>query len=194
MVGKVIFDISLSLDGFMTAANRRPEEPMGDGGQRLHEWAFGDDERDRAILTEGIAGTGAVIAGRRTYDDSVAWWGADGPTGPARLPVFVVSHTVPDDTPAGGVYTFVTGGIESALEQARAEAGDKGITVMGGAQTGRQFVAAGLVDELSLHLVPVLFGDGTRMFEDIGDAHIALEPLATIQTSRATHLRLGIAR
>jgi dihydrofolate reductase len=193
-VGKVIFDISLSLDGFMTAANQRPQEPMGDGGLRLVEWAFGDDERDRAILSDGIASIGAVIAGRRTYDTSVPWWGADGPTGPARLPVFVVSHSVPDETPDGGVYTFVTDGIERALENARAAAGDKGVTVMGGAQTGQQFLAAGLVDELSLHVVPVLFGTGTRMFENLGGAHIALEPLATIQTPRATHLRLRIAR
>lgn len=135
-----------------------------------------------------------MIAGRRTYDDSLPWWGPDGPTGPARLPVFVVSHSVPDETPAGGVYTFVTGGIESALEQARAGAGDKDVTVMGGARTGQQFLAAGLVDELSLHVVPVLFGTGTRMFENLGDAHITLEPLATIQTPRATHLRLRIAR
>ena len=193
-MGKVTFDISLSLDGFMTAANQRPEEPMGDGGLRLVEWAFGDDERDRAILTDGIASIGAVIAGRRTYDDSLPWWGADGPTGPARLPVFVVSHSAPDETPEGGVYTFVAGGIERALEGAKEAAGDKDITVMGGAITGQQFLAAGLVDELSLHVVPVLFGTGTRMFENLGDAHITLEPLETIQTARATHLRLRIAR
>jgi dihydrofolate reductase len=132
-MGKVVFDISMSLDGFMTAANRRPEEPMGDGGERLHEWAFGEDPRDRAVLTDGVASIGAVVAGRRTYDDSVPWWGADGPTGPARVPVFVVSHDVPEDTPEGGVYSFVVGGIERALEQARATAGEKGVTVMGGA-------------------------------------------------------------
>jgi dihydrofolate reductase len=192
-MSKVIFDISMSLDGFMTAANRRPGEPMGDGGLRLVDWSFGDDERDRAILADGIASIGAVIAGRRTYDDSVPWWGADGPTGPARLPVFVVSHSVPDETPDGGVYAFVTDGIERALEEAKAAAGGKDVTVMGGAQTGRQFLAAGLVDELSIHLVPVLFGSGTRMFEPLRDTHIALEPLATIQTERATHLRLRVA-
>ena len=189
---KVIFDISMSLDGYMTASGRRPEEPMGDGGLRLVQWAFGDDERDRAILTDGIASIGAVIAGRRTYDDSLPWWGADGPTGEARLPVFVVSHSVPDDAPADGVYVFVTDGIESALEQASAAAGEKDVTVMGGAQTGQQFIAAGLVDELSLHVVPVLFGAGTRMFENLGNAHITLEPMATIQTPQATHLRLRV--
>ena len=133
-MGKVTFDISMSLDGFMTADNQRPDEPMGDGGLRLVEWAFGDDERDRAVLADGIASIGAVIAGRRTFDDSVPWWGADGPAGAARLPVFVVSHSAPAELPERGVYTFVTDGIESALEQARAAAGDKDVTVMGGAR------------------------------------------------------------
>jgi len=193
-MGKVVFDISMSLDGFMTAANRRPEEPMGDGGQRLHEWAFGDDRRDREVLTSGVGTLGAVIAGRRTYDDSVPWWGADGPTGPARVPVFVLSHDVPEDVPDGGVYTFVAGGIERALEQAKAAAGDKGVTVMGGAVTGQQYLRAGLVDELSIHLVPVLFGSGTRMFDNLGDQHIQLESADVIQTAAATHLRFRIAK
>jgi dihydrofolate reductase len=193
-MSKVFFDISMSLDGFMTAANQRPKEPLGEGGQRLREWAFGDDRRDREVLTRGVAGTGAVIAGRRTYDDSVPWWGADGPTGPDRVPVFVLSHDVPEDTPEGGVYTFVTGGIEPTLEQARAAAGDKDVTVMGGAETGQQFLRAGLVDELSIHLVPVLFGSGTRLFEHLGDQHIQLEPAGTVQTAAATHLRYRVAR
>jgi dihydrofolate reductase len=94
-MGKVIFDISMSLDGFMTAADQRPEEPLGDGGEQLHQWAFGDDRRDREILTGGASSLGAVICGRRTYDDSIPWWGADGPTGPARVPLFVLSHDVP---------------------------------------------------------------------------------------------------
>jgi dihydrofolate reductase len=193
-MGKVVFDISMSLDGFMTAANRRPEEPMGDGGQRLHQWAFGDDRRDREVLTSGVGATGAVIAGRRTYDDSVPWWGADGPTGPARVPVFVLTHEAPEDTPEGGVYTFVTGGIERALEQARAAAGAKDVTVMGGAETGQQYLRAGLVDELSIHLVPVLFGSGTRMFEHLGDQHLQHEHAGVTQTAAATHLRFRIAR
>jgi dihydrofolate reductase len=188
-MSKVFFDISMSLDGFMTAANQRPEEPMGNGGLKLVDWAFGGDERDRAVLTDGIAGTGAVIAGRRTYDDSLPWWGADGPTGDARLPVFVVSHSTPDDVPEGGVYTFING-IEPALEAARTAAGDKDVTVMGGAETGRQYIEAGLVDELSIHLIPVLFGSGTRMFEQLGDEHLQFEPVDTIQTKAAIHLRM----
>ncbi len=193
-MGKVIFDISMSLDGFMTAANRRPEEPLGDGGQQLHQWAFGDDQRDREVLTGGVGALGAVIAGRRTYDDSVPWWGADGPTGPARVPVFVLSHEPPGNVPEGGVYTFVSGGIERTLEQARTAAGAKDVTVMGGAETGQQYLRAGLVDELSIHLVPVLFGTGTRMFERLGDQHVQLEQIGALQTAAATHLRFRVIR
>src|ERR671915_1530677 len=139
---RVIFDISMSLDGFVTAANVRPEEPMGDEGQRLHEWAFGEDERNRELLAEAVSAIGAVIAGRRTYDLSIPWWGADGPTGPARVPVFVVTHAEPEEVPDGGVYTFVTDGIESALEKAREAAGDRDVAVMGGAEIGQQYIRA----------------------------------------------------
>lgn len=179
-MSNVIFDMSMSLDGFVTGADPRPDEPNGDGGQRLNEWAFAGDERDRAVLADGVAGLGAVIAGRRTYDLSLPWWGSDGPAGEARVPVFVLTHEPPADAPAGGVYRFVTGGVEAALEQARAAAGDKYVVVMGGAETGRQFLAAGLIDELSIHLVPVELGAGTRLFD------------AVVQTPAATHLRFAL--
>jgi dihydrofolate reductase len=191
-MGKVIFDTSMSLDGFMSGSNVRPEEPMGDDGERLHAWAFGSDERDQAILANGVAGTGAVVGGRRTYDLAIPWWRADEPTGPARLPVFVLSHDAPDDVPEGGVYTFVEG-IEAALDAAKAAAGDKGVTVMGGADVGRQFIRAGLVDELSIHLVPVLLGSGTRMFDDLGEEHIGLETVEVIEGAEATHPHFRVA-
>src|ERR671910_1241456 len=145
---RVIFDISMSLDGYMTASNVRPKEPMGDGDQRLHEWAFGGGEGNRELLAEATDAVGAVIAGRRTYDLSVPWWGADGPAGPARVPVLVVTHAEPEEGPEGGVYTFVTGGIERALEEAKAAAGDKAVARMGGAATGPQFIPTGLGDEI----------------------------------------------
>jgi dihydrofolate reductase len=191
-MAKVIFDISMSLDGFVTASNVRPEEPLGEGGQRLHEWAFGEDERNRELLTEAVDAVGAIIAGRGTYDLSVPWWGADGPTGPARVPVFVLTHAEPEDAPEGGVYTFVTDGIERALEQAKAAAGEKDVAVMGGAHIGQQYIAAGLVDEISIHLVPVLFGDGTRMFEHLGGEHFQLETAGVIETPETTHLRFRV--
>jgi dihydrofolate reductase len=193
-MSKVIFDISMSLDGFMTAAGQTPEEPMGTGGLRLVEWAFEGDERDRRVIADGVAGVGAVIAGRRTYDTSLPWWGTKGPTGDARVPVFVVTHSVPDKAPEGGVYTFVTGGIEQALEQASTAADDKYVTVMGGAETGQQYLRAGLVDELSIHLVPILLGAGTRMFEDLGDEHIELEQAEVIKGQKATHLRFRVVK
>ena len=191
MTGTTTFDISMSLDGYMTAAQQTADEPMGNGGLRLVDWALHGDERDRAIITDGIVGTGAVICGRRTYDTSLSWWGVDGPTGDARLPVFVLSHTVPDDAPSDGVYRFVNG-VDRALAQARDAAGGKGVTIMGGAQTGQQFLAAGLVDELSLHLVPVLLGSGTRMFEHFGDAAIPLTQRAVLSTDHATHFRFAV--
>jgi dihydrofolate reductase len=110
------------------------------------------------------------------------------------LPVVVVTHEPPPDAPHDGVYRFVTDGIEAALKDAQAEAGDKNVTVMGGADLGRQFLAAGVVDELSIHLVPVVFGRGTRLFQDVAGAPMQLEPLAAIQTPNATHLRFGIVR
>jgi hypothetical protein len=114
---KVIFDMSMSLDGFVKASNATPEQPLGEGGERLHEWGFGEDERDREVLAvQAERDTGVIIAGRRTYDDSLPWWGADGPHPPTR--VFVVTHEAPDAVPEGIVYTLVTDGIESALEQA----------------------------------------------------------------------------
>jgi dihydrofolate reductase len=192
-MSKVTFDMSMSLDGFIEAADPTPDEPLGVGGERLHEWAFGDDERDRSVLAEGGQGVGAVIAGRRTYDASVAFWGADGPTGPARLPVLVVTHEPPTDSPPNGVYRFVTDGIEAALRDAREAAGDRNVTVMGGPDLGRQFLAAGLVDELSIHLVPVVFGRGKPLFDGLpGELQRQLEPLSTIQTPNATHLRFRI--
>lgn len=135
-----------------------------------------------------------MIAGRETYDTSLAWWGTDGPTGPARRPVFVVTHRAPTQAPEGGVYSFVTGGIHSALEQASAAAGERTIAVMGGASIGQQFIAAGLVDELQIHLVPVLFGSGTSMFEHLGDDHLQLEPLQVVETPAAIHLRFRILK
>ena len=135
-------------------------------------------------------GLGAIIAGRRTYDLSIPWWGADGPTGELRLPVFVVTHSAPDDVPDGGVYTFVTGGIEDALEQAEAAAGDKGVAVMGGALTFRQYLAAGLVEEIGINLVPVLLGGGTPLFEE--GEQTQLELVEVVDTPLATHLRYRV--
>lgn len=193
-MGRVVFDISMSLDGYMTAAGQTPEEPLGPGGERLTEWAFGTDERNSEYLTSQVAGLGAVITGRATYDSSLPWWRSDGPSGSARRPVFVLTHTAPEDAPVDGVYTFVTDGIESALRQARTAAADQVVCIMGGADIGQQFLAAGLVDEVSIHLVPVLFGAGTRMFDHLGPEHIQLEAVDALATPTAIHTRFRVSQ
>ena len=188
-MGIVIYDKSMSLDGFIAGANMRLEAGLGDDGERLHDWAF-QDEAGREMLEREIARLGAVICGRRTFDMSIQYWGADGPTGSARVPLFVLSHGVADDVPDGGVYTF-TDDVETALARARETAGDKNISLMGG-EVGRQYLRAGVVDEISVHLVPVLFGSGTRMFEDVVDEHVTLELVEVAESPHATHLRYRV--
>lgn len=187
---KVVFEISMSLDGCVTATGVRPEETIGDGGQVLHEWAFGADEQGREILAESQRGVGASIAGRRTYDLSVPWWGADGPGGDLRTPTFIVSHSKPDDVPEGGVYTFVDDPIK-ALELAQAAAGAKDVDVFS-PNIAQQLLRAGRVDEIRVHVVPVLFGAGTRLFEDGNAGHIQLEISGVVEGEKATHLSYAV--
>jgi dihydrofolate reductase len=195
-MSKVIFDISMSLDGFVTASNRTYDEPMGKDGERLHEWGLkawaGEDERNLEFFKRSVAGLGASIAGRRTYDDSIRYWGPNGPAGAQRQPLIVVTHEEPEEVPENSVYTFVTDGIESALEQARSAAGGKDVAIMGGADVAQQYIAAGLVDEIQIHLVPILFGNGLRLFDHLGDQHIELERIEVVDTAAATHLRYRV--
>lgn len=191
-MGKVTYEVSMSLDGFITAANPRPEAGLGDGGERLHEWAFkSTDPRNRAIV-EGAANTGATIVGRTTYDLSIPYWGADGPLGPVRLPTIVVSHSVPNDIPAGSVYTFVDS-IEAAFEKAKQLAGDQEVS-LAGATVAQQFLKLGLLDEIMIHQVPVIFGSGTRLFEPLSSEHFVLEPVEVIETAEVIHLRFRVAK
>jgi dihydrofolate reductase len=190
-VGIVIYDKSMSLDGFIAGANMRVEAGLGDDGERLHDWAF-QDEAGKELIEREVGDLGAVICGRRTYDMSIKYWGDGGPTGEARVAVFVLSHGVPDDVPEGGVYTFV-GDLETALALARETAGDRNISVMG-ADTGRQCIDAGLIDEISVHVVPVLFGSGTPMFGPGVDGHVTLEFVGSSESTHATHLRYHVVR
>jgi dihydrofolate reductase len=191
-MGKVTYDISMSLDGFVSGANVRLEAGLGDGGERLHEWGFtSTDPRNREIV-EGWVNTGAIITGRKTYDLSIQYWGADGPVQSTRVPVIVLSHSVPDDVPAGGVYTFVDG-VEAAFEKAKQAAGDKDIGVQG-PTTAQQLIQRGLVDEIFIHLVPVLFGSGVRLFESPDSVHVPLEPVEVIKTAEAIHLRFRVVK
>jgi dihydrofolate reductase len=192
MMGKVIFDISMSLDGFITGANPRPQAGLGDGGERLHDWGFNSADPRNSEIMAWYATTGANIFGRTGYDHSIIHWGADGPTGPARIPTVIVSHSVPQNIPQGGVYHFVDS-IEAAFETAKQLAGDKDIYITG-ADIARQFLKRGLIEEISIHLVPVLFGSGTRLFEHLNSEHIPLEMMEVIQTAEATHLRFRVIK
>lgn len=192
-MGKVILVMSMSLDGFINAANERVDNPMGDGGLVLHDWMMGDENgANSRFVADALGNLGAVICGRTTYNMSIPWWGADGPTGAARRSVFVVTHHIPKDSPENGVYTFVTGGIEKALEQAQDVAGTKDISIMGGANIAQQYLKASLIDEIQLHLVPVLFGSGTLLFEHLGNEHTRLEPVHVLDTPTVTHLRYRV--
>jgi len=182
----------MSLGRYMTASDQSTAEPLGEGGQVLHTWAFGEDKQNQRYMASATAELGAVIAGRRTYDHSLPWWGADGPAGPARRPVLVVTHEALTDGPEGGVYTFVDD-LETALARARETAGDKNISVIG-ADVGRQLLNAGAIDEISMHLVPVLFGSGTPLFGEGVDEHITLEFVGVSQSPHATHLRYRVVR
>ena len=194
-MGKVIFDISMSLDGFITGVNPRPEAGwggLGEGGERLHDWGFNSaDPRNREVM-EWYTTTGANIFGRTGYDHSILNWGADGPAGAARIPTVIVSHSPPRDVPDGGVYTFVDS-VEAAFETAKKLAGDKDILISG-ADVAQQFLKRGLIDEVSIHLVPVLFGSGTRLFEHLRGEHISLEIIEVIQTAEAIHMRFRLVK
>jgi len=191
-MGKVVYDISMSLDGYVSGANVRPEAGLGDGGERLHDWGFHSTDPRNRQLVEAWVHTGAVIVGRRTYDLSIPYWGADGPIYTGRVPVIVLSHSVPDDVPEHSVYTFVDS-VEAAFEKAQQAAGDKVIGVQG-PNTAQQFIQRGLVDEISIHLVPVLFGSGIRLLERLNGEHILLETVGVIETAEAIHLRFRVVK
>ena len=191
-MGKIIYDVSMSLDGFIAGANVRPEAGLGDGGEQLHEWGFNSaDLRNREIV-ESWASTGAIIVGRTTYDLSVPYWEADGPMGAARVPTVVVSHSVPKEIPDGSVYSFVDR-VEAALEKAKKAAGDKDISIAG-ANVAQQFLTLGLIEEVSIHLVPVLFGSGTPLFGHLDSKHISLEIIEVIETAEVIHMRFRVVK
>lgn len=196
-MGKVFFDMTVSLDGYIAGPDENADQPLGANGERLHDWISNSAESadDGAVLSELFSSTGAVVAGRRTYDMSEGpnGWG-DGPLG-ADVPVFVVTHQAPARNKTGGaVFTFVTDGCEKALEEARAAAGDKDVYVMGGADLARQYVEAGSLDEIRLHIVPVLLGAGRRLFDALGTAPVELEVVRVVSTPHATHVRYRLAR
>jgi dihydrofolate reductase len=193
-MSKVISAISMSLDGFVTGPNVTRDRQLGDAGQVLHQWLHGPDPQDAELLARMRADLGSVLMGRRSYDlaEGDGGWGDGGPAGP--VPCFVLTHDPPspETVRAPSVFTFVTNGIHSAVEQAKSVAGGKAVAVHG-ASAAQQCLAAGLLDEIQIHLAPALLGSGTRLFEHLG-GQFQLERTTVIETRNATHLRFKVIR
>jgi dihydrofolate reductase len=211
-MGKVKVSMAVSLDGYVAGPNQSLEEPLGEGGERLHEWMFGleifrrihgreggEVNASTPVVEDFIEGVGAFVMGRNMFgggpgewDESWrGWWGEEPPY---HAPVFVLTHHAREPLPmAGGTtFTFVTEGIESALDQAREAAGDRDVLIAGGASAVQQYLAAGLIDQLTLSVAPVLLGGGTRFFAE-GEA-AELEQVGVVDAPGVAHLRYLIRR
>lgn len=189
--GKVILDLTMSLDGFIAGPKVSITNPMGEGGERLHNWIFaGKTDIDTEVLNETVETSGAVIVGGRTYHIAIddAWGGAS----PFKVPAFVLSKNIPKTMVEG--FTFVTDGIESAIAKAKAVAAGKHIWVMGGANIAQQYIKAGLLDEMQIHIANVLLGKGTRLFDQIGADQIELERTRVVTSAGVTHLRFRVKK
>jgi dihydrofolate reductase len=212
---RLTLEISTSLDGFVAGPNPSLEHPLGEGGEQLHQWAFalksfrerhglsgGETTSDSAMLEESLRNTGATVMGRRMFSggegawendpNADGWWGDDPPFG---HPVFILTHhsREPVTKQGGTTFTFVTDGIESALEQARAAAGGKDVAVGGGADVAQQYLRAGLLDELQISIAPVFLGGGTRLFDDLPPGKIGLERARVVASpGGTTHLRYRV--
>ncbi|PKV97299.1 uncharacterized protein YndB with AHSA1/START domain [Amycolatopsis echigonensis] len=192
---RVVVDISMSLDGYVTAPGAGPEHGLGVGGEPLHAWVSDPTPRDSEILHRSFTETGAVVMGRTMFDvvDGPNGWPdvdgyGEGEDRVPAVPVFVVTHARPEKTRLGERFRFVTDGLASAVEQARAAAGGKDVTVGGGGSIASQVLHAGLADVLRIHLAPIVLGDGTPLFPQGNPGPVRLEPLGAVSTPRAEHL------
>jgi dihydrofolate reductase len=205
-MGKVFVDVGMSLDGFIAGPNGRPGNPLGDGGVRIHQWAFslatfrerlglagGETNRDDELVRALFSRAGAYVMGRRMFDEGEVGWPENAPF---RAPVFVVTHRGRDPwiRPGGTTFTFVTEGIQGALARARAAAGDRDVRVAGGANIIQQFIKAGVIDEVTIHLAPVLLGEGVRLFDHIGAGDMPLEQLDVLPSASVAHVRYRVAK
>lgn len=211
-MAKLRFDISVSADGYVAGPNQSEEEPLGEGGEGLHEWVIklevwrrahgrdgGEVTASTPLFEEALGAAGAAIMGRNMFGGGPGpwgeepwngWWGDDPPFG---MPVFVLTHHEREPLTLGETtFTFVTDGIESALEQAREAADGKDVSLGGGANAIQQYLAAGLVDEMQLNVVPVLLGGGARLFESGAGAGQPLEQTLVVHTPEVTHLRYRV--
>jgi dihydrofolate reductase len=212
-VSKLRFTISMSLDGFVAGPHQSVDNPLGIGGRRLHQWVFplalwraphglegGESNESTVVVEAALAHIGATLMGRNMFgghpgpwDASRPWDGWWGSNPPFRHPVFVLTHHArgPLELQGGTTFTFVTGGIEAALEQAQRAANGKDVALAGGASAARQYLVAGLVDEMEINLVPTLLGGGERLFEGVGEDLHGLEWVRTVATPRVTHLKFA---
>ena len=211
-MSSVTCQISISLDGFVAGPNQSLDNPIGEGGMRLHQWLFetaswreqhglpgGRPTADADVVRSLFRNVGAYIMGRKMFGGGdgpwnerwTGWWGDDPPY---HVPVFVLTHHERKPLPmqGGTTFNFVTAGIESALRQARSAAGNKDIEIAGGAHAVQQYLRAGLLDELYLHVVPVVLGAGERLLENVGDP--TLKPIEVIASPAVTHIRYRISR
>ena len=211
-MGMLRCQLSISLDGYVAGPNQSPHDPIGEGGMRLHEWVFathawqeqhgkggGERNADSQVIEDAVRNVGAYIMGRKMFgggdgpwDESWrGWWGEEPPF---HTPVYVLTHHEREPLPmlAGTTFTFVTGGIEAALAQARAAAGGQDVRIAGGASAVRQYLAAGLLDQLTLDIVPIVLGAGERLLEDVGDP--LLEPATVVASPGVTHITYRIGR
>ena len=211
-MSNVTCHIAISLDGYVAGPNQSMDNPIGEGGMRLHQWVFKTDswreqhgeeggERNPSsdVVEEVVENVGAYIMGRNMFSPGRGewdpewrgWWGDDPPY---HVPTFVLTHhpREPLEMQGGTTFYFVTDGPEAALEQARAAAGDGQVSIAGGASTVRQYLAAGLLDELYLHIAPVLLGAGERLLEDVGDPK--LEQVGVVAAPAVTHIRYRVVR
>jgi dihydrofolate reductase len=200
---KVVADITMSLDGYVTGPNPGLDNGLGDGGEPLHRWAIdSDDPVDAAVLAAAVERSGAVIMGRRLFDiiDGPDGWSDEmgyGARHAALPPVFVVTHSVPDKTRLGDRFRFVTDGLAAAVDQARAAAAaygdgvDKDVVIMGGGEVIRDSLAEGLADELVIHLAPMVLGGGTPLFAD--GVPVQLRQVEVRPSAHATHVTYTVA-
>jgi len=214
-MSKLRCHISISADGFVAGPNQSEAEPLGEGGEQLHDWVVslaawrephgkqgGEVNESTPIMEESLENVGAGVMGRNMFGppgggdwgdgEWKGWWG-DEP--PFHYDVFIVTHhpREPVEMEGGTTFSFVTDGIETALQRAKESAGGQDVMLSGGAEVINQYLAAGLLDELDLHVVPVLLGGGARLFEDLGDAEVALEQVRAVDAPGVTHIKYRVS-
>jgi dihydrofolate reductase len=219
-MGKLTFDIAISLDGYVAGPNQSKETPLGEGGEAIHEWMFalasfneqhgrsgGVTNADSEVLDESVRNLGAYLMGRNMFGGGKGPWGSDpafgdswsgwwGDDPPYHLPVFVLTHhqREPLEMEGGTTFHFVTDGIEAALERARDAAGEKDVRIAGGADVIRQYLKAGVVDDFQIHVSPLMLGGGTTLFGELGKDVPAVELTKTVASPAVTHMSYRVVK